>query len=112
MTDSRTRSTSAGSSAWSPQAGRPGAAGQLEAERAPVGRAVLRFTNRLFTLATTANPLARVARTWLVAVLAPLPLRSTRPRAAAFGTVSELAVGDADPAVPLGQLRANLPATE
>jgi 2-polyprenyl-6-methoxyphenol hydroxylase-like FAD-dependent oxidoreductase len=64
-----------------------------ETERAPVGRAVLRFTNRLFTLATTRNPVARVARTRLVPVLAPLPLRSRALRAAAFRTISELAIG-------------------
>jgi hypothetical protein len=63
-----------------------------EAERAPVGRAVLRFTNRLFTLATTRNPAARIARTWLVPVIAPLPLRSRTLRAAAFRTISELAI--------------------
>jgi 2-polyprenyl-6-methoxyphenol hydroxylase-like FAD-dependent oxidoreductase len=63
-----------------------------ETERAPVGQAVLHFTNRLFTLATTRNPAARVARTRLVPVIAPLLLRSTALRAAAFRTISELAI--------------------
>ena len=64
-----------------------------ETERAPVGRAVLRYTNRLFTLATTNNPIARLTRTRVVPLIAPLPLRSKRLRAAAFRTISELAVG-------------------
>ncbi len=64
-----------------------------ETERAPVGRAVLRYTNRLFTLATTNNPIARLARTRTVPVIAPLPLRSRRLRAVGFRTISELAIG-------------------
>ncbi|HET6211866.1 MAG TPA: FAD-dependent monooxygenase [Micromonosporaceae bacterium] len=36
-----------------------------ESERAPVGRAVLRLSDRAFTIATTRNPLLRLARTHL-----------------------------------------------
>jgi 2-polyprenyl-6-methoxyphenol hydroxylase-like FAD-dependent oxidoreductase len=63
-----------------------------EAERAPVGRAVLEFTDRAFTIATTDNPLLRLARTQLAPRLAPLALRVTPARAAAFRTLSQLAI--------------------
>jgi len=63
-----------------------------ETERAPVGRAVLRFTNRLFTLATTTNPVIRTVRTRLAPALVPLPLRSRAVRAAAFRVISQLAI--------------------
>jgi hypothetical protein len=53
----------------------------------------MRYTNRLFTLATTSNPIARPARTRVVPVLAPLPLRFRKLRAVAFRTISELAIG-------------------
>jgi 2-polyprenyl-6-methoxyphenol hydroxylase-like FAD-dependent oxidoreductase len=36
-----------------------------EAERAPIGKMVLRFTDRAFTIATSTNPLVRFARTRL-----------------------------------------------
>ncbi len=62
-----------------------------EPERAPVGRWVLRFTDRAFTIATTHNPLLRLARTQ-VPRLAPLALRSTTARAAAFRTIAQLAI--------------------
>jgi 2-polyprenyl-6-methoxyphenol hydroxylase-like FAD-dependent oxidoreductase len=63
-----------------------------EAERAPVGRSVLRFTDRAFTVGTSSNPVIRFARTRLVPRLAPLALRATRPRGLVFRTVSELGV--------------------
>jgi 2-polyprenyl-6-methoxyphenol hydroxylase-like FAD-dependent oxidoreductase len=62
------------------------------AERAPVGRAVLRLTDRLFTLATTANPLMRLARTRVVPSAAPAVLRVGLGRAAAFRTLSQLGI--------------------
>jgi len=62
-----------------------------EPERAPVGRWVLRFTDRAFTIATTRNPLLRQARTQ-VPRLAPLALRFTAARAAAFRSISQLAI--------------------
>jgi hypothetical protein len=63
-----------------------------EPERAPVGRAVLDFTDRAFTIATTRNPLLRLARSQLVPRLAPLALRFTPARAAAFRTISQLGI--------------------
>jgi 2-polyprenyl-6-methoxyphenol hydroxylase-like FAD-dependent oxidoreductase len=61
-----------------------------EAERAPVGRAVLRLTDRLFTVATTTNPIVRTARTRLLPAVAPVALRFAPGRAAAFRTLSQL----------------------
>jgi 2-polyprenyl-6-methoxyphenol hydroxylase-like FAD-dependent oxidoreductase len=61
-------------------------------ERAPVGRRVLRLTDRAFTVATSTNPLVRLARTQLPR-LAPLALRLAPARAAAFRTLSQLAIG-------------------
>jgi FAD binding domain len=63
-----------------------------ELERAPVGRRVLRLTDRAFTIATSTNPLLRWGRTQLprLATLAP---RMGPVRAAAFRTLSELAIG-------------------
>jgi 2-polyprenyl-6-methoxyphenol hydroxylase-like FAD-dependent oxidoreductase len=73
-------------------------------ERAPVGRAVLRFTDRAFRVATTTNPLVRLVRRRLVPLLAPLAGRATRLRAAAFRTVAELAITYRDtPAVHEGR---------
>jgi 2-polyprenyl-6-methoxyphenol hydroxylase-like FAD-dependent oxidoreductase len=60
-------------------------------ERGPVGRRVLRFTNRAFTVATSTNPIVRLARTQLPR-LAPLALRAAAARAAAFRTLSQLAI--------------------
>ena len=74
-----------------------GAAGEelldtYELERAPVGRRVLRLTDRVFTVATSTNPLLRWGRTW-VPRLAPLGLRLGPARAAAFRTLSQLSIG-------------------
>ncbi|MEV6382008.1 FAD-dependent monooxygenase [Streptomyces sp. NPDC051773] len=63
-----------------------------EAERAPVGRSVLRFTDRAFTIGTSRNPLLRLARTQLAPRLAPLALRATGLRGRVFRTVSELGI--------------------
>jgi 2-polyprenyl-6-methoxyphenol hydroxylase-like FAD-dependent oxidoreductase len=63
-----------------------------EPERAPVGRRVLRFTDRAFTVATSTNPLLRFARTRIVPHVIPLALRSRRGRALGFRTVSQLAI--------------------
>ncbi|MEU6578479.1 FAD-dependent monooxygenase [Streptomyces sp. NPDC046805] len=63
-----------------------------EAERAPVGRTVLRFTARAFALGTSGNPVARLARAHLASRLAPLALRVSAPRGRAFRTVSELGI--------------------
>ncbi|MFG2369289.1 FAD-dependent monooxygenase [Streptomyces mirabilis] len=63
-----------------------------EAERAPVGRSVLRFTDRAFTIATSRNPALRLARTQLAPRLIPLALRATGMRGRLFRTVSELGI--------------------
>jgi 2-polyprenyl-6-methoxyphenol hydroxylase-like FAD-dependent oxidoreductase len=61
-------------------------------ERAPVGRTVLRFTDRAFTIATSTNPVVQFARTRLVPALIPIALRVKSGRAYAFRTVSELGI--------------------
>ncbi|MFI6466195.1 FAD-dependent monooxygenase [Streptomyces sp. NPDC050538] len=63
-----------------------------EAERAPVGRSVLRFTDRAFTVATSGNPVIRFARTWLAPRLVPLAVRARGPRGRVFRTVSQLGI--------------------
>ncbi|MET0843090.1 MAG: FAD-dependent monooxygenase, partial [Mycetocola sp.] len=63
-----------------------------EPERAPVGRMVLRFTDRAFTVATSPSPVVRFARTQLAPLLVPLVLRLTAGRAYGFRTVSQLAI--------------------
>ncbi|WP_446215077.1 FAD-dependent monooxygenase [Micromonospora sp. IBHARD004] len=70
-----------------------GAAGLLdtyEPERAPIGRMVLRFTDRAFTIATSTNPLVRFARTRVAPAVIPLAARARAGRAFAFRTVAEL----------------------
>ncbi|MFH8930297.1 FAD-dependent monooxygenase [Streptomyces pristinaespiralis] len=63
-----------------------------DAERAPVGRDVLRFTDLAFKIATSAHPLIRSARTRLAPRVAPLVLRPAPLRAAAFRRLGQLAV--------------------
>jgi 2-polyprenyl-6-methoxyphenol hydroxylase-like FAD-dependent oxidoreductase len=63
-----------------------------EPERAPVGRMVLRFTDRAFTVATSRSPIVRFARTQLAPRLVPLVLRLNAGRAYGFRTVSQLAI--------------------
>ncbi|MEU9371764.1 FAD-dependent monooxygenase [Streptomyces avermitilis] len=63
-----------------------------EAERAPVGRSVRRFTNRAFVLGTSRDPLIRFARTRLAPRLAPTALRAKGTRGRVFRTVSELGI--------------------
>jgi hypothetical protein len=62
------------------------------AERWPVGRFVLRFTDRAFTLATSSGPLARVVRTRVAPSLAPLAARFGPGRALGFRAISQLGV--------------------
>jgi 2-polyprenyl-6-methoxyphenol hydroxylase-like FAD-dependent oxidoreductase len=83
-----------------------------EPERAPVGRRVLRFTDRAFTIATSTNPLVRFGRTHLVPRLMPFALRFRPARAYGFRTVSELAIhyrrsplSVEGPGAPAGRLR-------
>jgi hypothetical protein len=64
-----------------------------DAERGPVGRTVLRFTDRAFTVATSASgPLTRAIRTTVAPRVVPLLLRSRSGRAYAFRTVSQLGI--------------------
>ncbi len=61
-----------------------------EAERAPVGRTVLRFTNRPFTIATSTNPIVRLARARLAPAVLPLVVKAKWGRAYLFRTTSQL----------------------
>jgi 2-polyprenyl-6-methoxyphenol hydroxylase-like FAD-dependent oxidoreductase len=73
----------------------PGSAELLdtyETERLPVGRAVLRFTDRAFTIGTSTSPFVRFARTRLAPFLVPLALRAKAGRAYGFRTVSQLGI--------------------
>jgi 2-polyprenyl-6-methoxyphenol hydroxylase-like FAD-dependent oxidoreductase len=75
-----------------------------EAERRPVGRLVLRFTDRATAIATSPSPLVRLMRAQVVPRLAPLALRSKRGRELVYRTLSQLAVSYRhSPAVGEGQ---------
>jgi 2-polyprenyl-6-methoxyphenol hydroxylase-like FAD-dependent oxidoreductase len=63
-----------------------------EHERAPVGRNVLRFTDRAFTLATTDNAAVRFARRSVAPAAMRLFARSKTGRRYAFRTISQLAI--------------------
>ena len=63
-----------------------------EPERAPVGRRVLRLTDRAFSVATSTNSLLRFGRAQVAPRLLLLALRFRRARAYGFRTVSELAI--------------------
>ncbi len=60
-----------------------------EPERAPVGRMVLRFTDRAFTIATSTNPIVRFIRTRIAPRLVPFALKPKAGRAYAFRIVSQ-----------------------
>jgi 2-polyprenyl-6-methoxyphenol hydroxylase-like FAD-dependent oxidoreductase len=70
----------------------PGLLDTYHSERAPIGAKVLRFTDRAFTIATSTNPLVRLARTRIAPVLIPVVLKPRAGRAYAFGTVSQLRI--------------------
>ncbi len=63
-----------------------------EPERAPVGRTVLRFTDRAFTIATSTNPIVRFARIRVAPAVIPLALKARTGRAYFFRTVSQLGI--------------------
>jgi 2-polyprenyl-6-methoxyphenol hydroxylase-like FAD-dependent oxidoreductase len=63
-----------------------------ESERLPVGRFVLRFTDRASSLATTDSAFVRLMRTQIVPRLLPLLLRIRKGRAFGFRTLSQLAI--------------------
>jgi 2-polyprenyl-6-methoxyphenol hydroxylase-like FAD-dependent oxidoreductase len=64
-----------------------------QAERQPVGRDVLRFTDRAFTIATSTRRRHRFIRTRVAPALAPLVTHLPYLRAAGFRAMSELAIG-------------------
>jgi 2-polyprenyl-6-methoxyphenol hydroxylase-like FAD-dependent oxidoreductase len=80
------------------------------AERWPIGRFVLRFTDRATSIATSDSPVVRLIRTHVAPRLAPLVLRPSSVRAYGFRTLSQLridyrrspAVHEAQPALRRG----------
>lgn len=72
--------------------GAPALLDTYEAERAPVGRRVLRFTDRAFTIGTSSNPLIRAARGHVVPAVLPLATRFRRVRGYGFRTLAQLAI--------------------
>jgi 2-polyprenyl-6-methoxyphenol hydroxylase-like FAD-dependent oxidoreductase len=64
-----------------------------EAERRPVGRFVVRLSDRAFAVATSTNPILRLVRTRLVPRVLPLALRLDRGLAYGFRTISQLGIG-------------------
>jgi 2-polyprenyl-6-methoxyphenol hydroxylase-like FAD-dependent oxidoreductase len=64
-----------------------------DAERRPVGRSVVRFTDRAFAVATSTNPILRAIRTRLVPWVLPLALRFNPGLAYGFRTISQLGIG-------------------
>ncbi len=77
-----------------------------EAERWPIGRFVLRFTDRATSIATSDRPSVRLIRTQLAPRVAPLVLRFSRGRAYGFRTLSQLRIHyRGSPAVHEGQPR-------
>jgi 2-polyprenyl-6-methoxyphenol hydroxylase-like FAD-dependent oxidoreductase len=67
-----------------------------EAERMPVGRGVLRFTDRAYRIATSRNPVIRALRTSLAPELIRLGLAFRRGRALAFRSLAQLAIAYRD----------------
>jgi 2-polyprenyl-6-methoxyphenol hydroxylase-like FAD-dependent oxidoreductase len=63
-----------------------------EAERQPIGRLVLRFTDRATSIATSQSTIVRLLRTQIAPRLAPLVLRFAKGRAYGFRTVSQLGI--------------------
>lgn len=63
-----------------------------QTERQPVGRNVLRFTNRAATIATSTSPVVRFARTRIAPQLIHLGLRFKRGRALSFRVLSQLTI--------------------
>jgi 2-polyprenyl-6-methoxyphenol hydroxylase-like FAD-dependent oxidoreductase len=75
-----------------------------EVERQPVGRFVLRFTDRATRIATSPSPLVRLLRTRVAPRLAPVALGSKRGRTLVYRTLSQVAIRYRDsPAVEEGQ---------
>ena len=62
------------------------------AERRPVARGIVAFTDRLFKLATSRNALKKLPRTKLLPALAPVVAASEHLRSRAFRTMSQLGI--------------------
>jgi 2-polyprenyl-6-methoxyphenol hydroxylase-like FAD-dependent oxidoreductase len=75
---------------------RPDLLATYETERMPVGRGVLRFTDRAYRIATSRNAVIRWLRTTLAPELVRLALASRRGRALAFRSLSQLAISYRD----------------
>jgi hypothetical protein len=71
---------------------RPELLDSYHAERWPIGRSVLRLSDRAFTAGTSTGAITGAVRTQLAPRLLPLIARLPRLRALAFRTISELAV--------------------
>ena len=77
-----------------------------DAERAPVGRLVVRFTDRAFAVATSTARVVRFLRGRVVPRVVPLAARVGPARARAFRTLAELDIGYRNsPAVQEGRPR-------
>src|SRR5215831_5533399 len=63
-----------------------------ESERRPIGRYVIRFTDRAARIATSESRILRLVRTQLAPRLAPILLRSSRARAYGFRTLAQLRI--------------------
>jgi 2-polyprenyl-6-methoxyphenol hydroxylase-like FAD-dependent oxidoreductase len=75
-----------------------------ETERRPIGRFVLRVTDRAATIATSESQILRLLRTQLAPRLVPLVLRVTRGRAYVFRTLAQLRINyRSSPAVQEGE---------
>jgi len=75
-----------------------------ESERRPIGRFVLRFTDRAAKFAISRSRLVRLLRTQLAPRVVPLGLRATRARAYFFRTLAQLRINyRGSPAVQEGE---------
>ncbi|WP_448073719.1 FAD-dependent monooxygenase [Georgenia yuyongxinii] len=74
-----------------------------QAERAPVGRQVLRMTDRAFRAATSTRPAVRMMRTRLAPVLIPVAVRAGGPMG--VRTIAQLRIGYRRSALAAGRTR-------
>jgi 2-polyprenyl-6-methoxyphenol hydroxylase-like FAD-dependent oxidoreductase len=72
--------------------GDPALLDSYEPERLPVGRFVLRFTDRASSIATSDSSFIRAMRTQIAPLLLPLLLRLRKGRTFAFRTIAQLAI--------------------
>jgi 2-polyprenyl-6-methoxyphenol hydroxylase-like FAD-dependent oxidoreductase len=74
------------------RAAHPSILDTYELERAPVGRMVLRMSDRAFTAATSTNPVVRFVRARVAPAAVAMGVRAGKARGYLFRTVSELAI--------------------